>query len=474
MMKKFSRIFLCFILCVVTLGLVACVKTDSFFDSLSVSGSVVGNGGLSVQKGDYLYFVNGFISADDLDDSYSRNASYTLGSLMVAKLDSNGDLILDDDGLLDSTYYRTLSSKLAGYEMTDLYICGDYLYFASPCQEMDSEDKTWANDIVDIYRIPVDASDDPTRIYQSSVSYDSVQFSVYSLGGLTFLLVYEESDDGNTLYRINALNGKTLSTISDITSIYFAKDSTSSGSTQSDSVDTYYANIFFVVKNSDTSKYCLYQYNAITGDQNAFALTQSENTVTVVGVINDRYVYVTVAKSYGNVSYTELRRYSTDGSYVVIMQDTSESDFYITPNGEAVITISSAQMTLWTTDGSSVTKYYITDDGENTTISSIIGFTGGSIVYYTSDSSIKMVSYADTLAGKTASITTLITDDTIEGTYFDLDGSYVYYYKSVGDDSNLYLHRLSVNNNDGSQEDEMVGVYLTADIPETEDEDDEE
>ena len=47
--------------------------------------------------------------------------------------------------------------------------------------------------------------------------------------------------------------------------------------------------------------------------------------------------------------------------------------------------------------------------------------------------------------------------------YFDIDGSFLYFYKKVG--SNEYLHRLVIDN--GANVEEFVGVYLDVDLPET-------
>ena len=84
-----------------------------------------------------------------------------------------------------------------------------------------------------------------------------------------------------------------------------------------------------------------------------------------------------------------------------------------------------------------------------------------------------MVSYANFISnpGLTPEIVTLATLSDVNTDYFDLDDNYLYFYKTVG--SNSYLHRLSVNNNNGETE-EMVGVYLEADIPDEEEETEEE
>ena len=63
-------------------------------------------------------------------------------------------------------------------------------------------------------------------------------------------------------------------------------------------------------------------------------------------------------------------------------------------------------------------------------------------------------------------IKTVATVSEFDTAYLDLDDGYLYFYKKVNGHS--YLHRLDTTT-DGAKE-EMVGVYLEADIPEVEEE----
>ena len=172
-MKKFTRILICLILCVFTIGLAACGDNQDNFTYPTASMQTYGNGGLSVQKGDYLYFVNGYQSADNMTE---KNASYHVGALMIVKLDENGNLVLNDEGLLGDDYYRVMSDKLCGFEATGLYIFGDYLYFTSPCQENEAgTDGKWPKARVDFYRIRFDNSGSVERLYTSGVENENLQ-----------------------------------------------------------------------------------------------------------------------------------------------------------------------------------------------------------------------------------------------------------------------------------------------------------
>ena len=125
-MKRFTKILICLMLFVVGFAFVACdnrTTKEKNFVYPSRNDQVIGNGGLAVKKGNYLYFVNGFRSVDDISN---KKASYTVGSLLLMKLGENGEVVTDEDGLLKDEYYITMSSALCGYEATNLFIFGDY------------------------------------------------------------------------------------------------------------------------------------------------------------------------------------------------------------------------------------------------------------------------------------------------------------------------------------------------------------
>ena len=104
-MKKFTKIIICLVLCVVSLTLVACKdssKNKKNYVYPTSSDAVSGNDGLAVQCGSYIYFVNGMKTVESMSN---KKDTYTVGSLMVMKLDSNGQVIRDEDELAKDEKY---------------------------------------------------------------------------------------------------------------------------------------------------------------------------------------------------------------------------------------------------------------------------------------------------------------------------------------------------------------------------------
>ncbi len=448
-MKKFTRILICLILCVFTIGLAACGDDKDNFAYPSSSMQTYSNGGLSVQKGDYLYFVNGYQSADNMTE---KDASYHVGALMIAKLDANGDLILNDDGLLGDDYYRVMSDKLCGFEATGLYIFGDYLYFTSPCQENEAgKDGEWAKGRVDFYRIKLDKSGKVERLYTSGVENENLQYEYYYNGNNTFILVYESGDTlnssggANILKRIDTSDASSTEISRDVSSAVMAED----------------GDKIFYVRTDDDGKYVLNKYDIVSNNSSQY-LGKFANEITVEFVVNG-YVYIT--ETHGSNSDLKRSKISTNGAFTDSIPAISNyTSFEVTPNGEMVVAITGNTIDFYLYGNSSPALNYLEDTDIETI--NFIGFANGSIVYYDDSNAIKMVSYANYLIDHSLEIVTVATLSDVNTDYFDLDDSYLYFYKTVG--NNSYLHRLSVNNNNGETE-EMVGVYLEEDIPDEED-----
>ncbi len=433
-MKKFTRILICLVLCVFGIGLIGCgddrTPEEKAFAYPGANDLVSGNGGLAVSKGNYIYFVNGFKEAK----SSERYGSFMHGGVMLAKLSASGELVVEDDGELEDDNLIHISNKLAGFEATDLAIFGDYLYFTSVCQEDDAETELWANDIVDFNRIKLNKSGDVERIYQSTSNNQNVEFKYYQENGSVSLLVYEK--DSEELVRINTNKDKTI-VASGVKNVYFSEN----------------CNEVFYVLSTGNSKapYKSYKLNAVSGSISEFVSHASQPTVKFV---ENGKVYILEDDNL-NVYDTETK--IDEGC--AISGVSSYSSVNVAPNGDALIAISTEGDGLifeFYENGVPVTSYQET--GSEATV---LGYANGSVVYIDADKNIKSLSYANQ---NTIPVTIAKISD-INTSYIDVDGSYMYFFKKVG--NNEYLHRLLLDN--GAQVEEFVGVYLDTDEPADED-----
>lgn len=455
-MKKFTKIFICLLLCVFSFGLVACgddrTQKEKDFDYPSRSDEIVGNGGLAVKKGDYIYFVNGYQSIENITN---KNSSHLVGSLMLMKLGENGEVVVDEDGLLKDEYYITMSSALCGYQATNIYVFGDYLYFVTPCLENESGDKVWAKERVEFKRIKLNKTGEVEDVYSSDVKYDQLEFKYYEENGNLYILAWEKgesyyADNGNNaLIRINATASSNSIIATDVSSVVFAENA---------------SEIFFVEDDSENSKYDLKQYNIAEDEITDYASFDKSVTAKFVA---DGKVYITKAHNVGSTTDIEVSTISSKSGFEFVSAYEGTNELTISKDGCVIVMVSGTTISLIRDNEANIN---IVDS--SATAIKVIGFTNGCVVYYdTTDSNtiIKMVSYYNHINGGDAEIKTIATLDKIEDEflYFDLDDSFLYFYQMEG--SNYYLNRLKINNN-LEEVPEMIGVYDEEDAPVIEEE----
>ena len=463
-MKKFTKILICFMLCVLSIAFVGCdkrTKKEKSFTYPTSADKVTSNGGLAVAKGNYVYFVNGTKSVNDATD---KKAKYNVGSLMLMKLDANGDVVRNSDGLVNDDYYITMSNKLCGYEVTNLFISGNYLYFVTPCLENENDNKTWAKERVVFNRIKLDKTGEVEEVYSSDVKYSEIEYDYYEVNGETFILVYEKGDsyysDGgnNTLVRVNATAKSNKEISRDVASVVFAND---------------YDKIFYVKKESDT-QFDVKKYNIST---DAIVDYSSSNREIVVKFVAKDYVFATQSREhltqYKDLVYSNITEQSTFGLF---HSNITDNELYTSEDGTAVVEISGKEIRVISTNqfigdnGATITKI-ITDENADTI--NVIGFTNGSLVYYTKADDgyvVKMVSYFNAISGGDTSIKEVATlsnvdEANLKASNFDIsvDSDFMFFIEKSG--SNNYLHRIRIVNT-FEQNKEMFGVYENeSDIP---------
>lgn len=440
-MKKFTKIIICLVLCVVSLTLVACKdssKNKKNYVYPTSSDAVSGNDGLAVQCGSYIYFVNGMKTVESMSN---KKDTYTVGSLMVMKLDSNGQVIRDEDELAKDETYTTMCERLCGFESTGLFINGDYLYFTTPCLEDEGENankQEWAKERVEFYRIKLDASTEPERVYQASVSYKDLKFTYYDVDGNTLILVYEQNESKdekgtNVLVRVNA-NAKESAVISaNVTSV---------------TMDADYANICYV--KNENSKYDLFGYNLSSNvstdskytSSSTFTVLKSANNNVFISDGSDLYV-----SAYDLCDFSGLQTISNISKYGEAM--------YVSNDGEYFIGVKDAKIEIFLADGTETNAKVTISDAESLTV---IGLENGMMYLVDNSNNVYALSYYDALENGDAGLVKIANVESLVKTYFDIDDNYVYFYKTV--DGTDYLHRLALNSEyvEDQVNEELIGV----------------
>lgn len=206
-MKRFLSTIL--ILCLVFVGVTFAGCGNGGGDEINIpspldgmpenSDIVLGNGGLTIQKGDYVYFASGFVDAEKLGKTFSNiNGSVTNGGLYRAKLE---ELSAEKEGTIvtvkEITQPELMVSKVVGFKDGGLYIFKDKIYFSSPSIARDSSGVRY--DLLTFYSCNLDGSNLKEFYQTKKWVKDTSSFTMTMINEKVYLLISHK----NEVLRIN-------------------------------------------------------------------------------------------------------------------------------------------------------------------------------------------------------------------------------------------------------------------------------
>lgn len=162
------------------------------------------NGGFSVEKGNYIYFVNG-------------SATYTDGNKFGKPV--KGALMVADKTDLTGKSEILVPQMMAAADYTaGIYIFGDYVYYATPTTEKTNKGEI-ATDYLDIKKTKLDGSVNKTlfRIHGNSAKYKFTQVE-----DEVFVIYYNQDDTSIETYSDKTGNKTVIS--KDVKSYFFSTD----------------------------------------------------------------------------------------------------------------------------------------------------------------------------------------------------------------------------------------------------------
>ncbi|MBQ8323115.1 MAG: hypothetical protein IJX91_04035 [Clostridia bacterium] len=170
------------------------------------NAEVKSNGGFAVEKGEFVYFING-------QENYTADNVYgdvVKGALMRI---SKADLAA---GKNDSLKTIVPSLFVAQDYTSGIYIYGDYVYYATPTTDKDVADGTVANTYIDFKRAKLDGSEAPMSDYFFRLSDNAAIYRyVQDETTKTVYCVYEETvtkADGSSALQLKSYNVSTGTT----------------------------------------------------------------------------------------------------------------------------------------------------------------------------------------------------------------------------------------------------------------------
>ncbi len=145
------------------------------------AGEVSSNGGFAVEKGNYVYFING-AESNTADNTYGEVEKGALMRITKAQLAAK------DYGKATVVVPSLFVAK--NYE-AGIFIYGDYVYYATPTTEKNLEGKV-ENGYIDFKRAKLDGSEAPMKDKYFHLSSNSSFYRFVEVDGVVYCL-YEES-----------------------------------------------------------------------------------------------------------------------------------------------------------------------------------------------------------------------------------------------------------------------------------------
>ena len=450
-MKKFIKMLMCFCLCLVSFAFTAC-GTSVKLETPEANDKVYSNGGLVVRKGDFVYFANGYSSVQAIVDGEEKyKKSYSHSNLTMAKLNEKGEFERLDNGSVKEV--NKVSSRLAGFEASDIRVYGNHIYFTTIKTE---KNKNGDREIerLEVRRMKLGGGS-TEKVFRSSSKYaDSegkqiVNFHYFEKDGNVYLLV----NDNGVVKRVKCTNGSIGSTekvSEDVLSLVVPEED-----------ETCLDGIFFLTKEDGISainRYDVEQDKVITkktlskGDSVDKLFASKFDTLYFYATFEEEgasYLYYLDYDKFEEVSISYNTCYNNR-----ILHGESTKIYLLESMADGILAIDSNEVKIIDHFNPS-TQLKIK---ENLPADANIVLVDNGFVYFLSGSTIKAWNYSKDEAY------TVITEstNTICDYGFDLVNNYLYYFATCGENDYLFRVNAKVENNESS---ELVGSYQKSDDP---------
>ena len=193
-----------------TLALAGCGAKDYAGEKLTpgydATATVTSNGGFAVEKGNYVYFING---------SESNTADNTYGDVVKGALMRISKTELAD-GKYDAAQIVIPSLLVAGDKTAGLFIYGEYVYYATPTTDKNPQTGEVESSYLDFKRSKLDGSEAPSN-YFFRLSSNSSKYRFVEVDGTVYCLFEEDS----ALKSYNVSTGKTTVLVSGAKSSFY-------------------------------------------------------------------------------------------------------------------------------------------------------------------------------------------------------------------------------------------------------------
>ena len=424
-MKKFLKSLFAIMICFVSLLTFAGCNKTSLSKTTNTTKDVVSNGGVSVTYNGYVYFING----TKTNNADNNKGKLVQGAIYKAKLDDKGNIVENS--------YEKVIDRLVGYKDGQIFIFGDFLYYATPCKDKNKSGEM-LNEKTEFRRYDLKKKVDQF-IYVSNQSSDTLTYTYYKDGENLDLLVYEKNSA--TLKSIRIGNKmETLFTKENVKSVLFS-DNNGENKNENSFADSY---VFYTLSYEENSAIQrgvrVYKIKADgTGEQK---ISEGES-VNLLAIKAGKLVY-----SFDSYIYSAKITYGKDtlGFEIddVVCYKNYEDIIFLEDEANKVLVVDNDNLCIVSWDNSEKPKTVITDfaNGDN------VKFIGvdGDYLYYQYSKSVYKIKFRNATEDEMVEIklSTTSMDEAADLIAPEINNGYIYGMYTDSSKKITYLYRINL------------------------------
>lgn len=421
---------------------------------------VTSNGGTSVIKGDYLYFVNGYVETDNLNKNDNKAGQVTKGAIYRTKLDDN-EIVKDKDGFLLNDRTDIVVSKVVGFNKGGFYIIDNSIIYATPYMKL-SQSGEKQTSRVEFHRVDIDGTDDEVLFVTSGTL---TEWTVNKVGKTPYIVLYEN----DKLVSINVNTGKTVGTVNNTTSYQILKETEYNYNAKRTSLTQtkviYTRAITSADQKFNYSGNVICAFDIATGKTEVLEISET-NTYSIKNVTSDAIYYTYTSTNKPTECLYKKVISDTEWKYATEVQLTTRSfDSYIFVDYGNDLIIATGDSTVWRLEGGKEGSLDVLLSTEKTILRVF-----GNYAYYADDNKLFRVNINDDVH----EIENVYPEDKPSYLAFsnliDFDNRRIFLYSSYiseeDGDTNYYLNYFDESCTEDNFKQRFVGVFESGDLPE--------
>lgn len=408
-MKKTLSIITVFVLSLCFI-LVGCSKPLKMPTGKEDVLQVASNGGSVVSVEEYVYFANTFVDYTTLSGNDNTKKTTKHNALYRIKTNEFGYVTKDEDGKLENL--ERVYSKIAGFNNSNMFVVGNYLYFTSPNTHKEQKTGNDRFDLTTLFRIKLDGTG-----LKEILTTKTTQGKFYLVTEENpYLLIFDDNKISKLQIKEKLPNVEVL--VSDVLDVVFPK--------QYGQLNLLYYTTDISEDDKDaglTGNY-LNELNLLTNQTRSLGKPLSQ-TITLVsyenGVLYYKLLQNGIALYYGDD--LTLGFGANQVQYTILGEvDGEDSVSQFTPiNSDNVVYKAESKIYLSTKAEGNVANYDFVLVNKDANIE----YVEGDYVYYTTTNGLYRISYRDRV------VQTIAEQKNIKQGSCDIAGEYVYFYAKL-------------------------------------------